>query len=45
MSLENGLISKEKFSAKEQNPASGAKTQRVTETGNIGSKRGGQTKK
>ena len=45
MSLEDGLTMKEKFSAKEQSPKSGEKTQRVLETGSIGSKRGGKTKK
>jgi len=45
MSLEDGVVSKEKFSAKEQIPASGSKTQRPLKTGNIGDKRGGKTKK
>lgn len=45
MSLENGLAEKSKFKPEECNPPTGGKTQRPTSNGNIGSKRGGSTKK
>lgn len=45
MSIENGLSEQSKFKASECNPPTGEKTQRPTSNGNIGSKRGGKTKK
>lgn len=45
MSLEDGLYEKKKFDPKECVPDAGKKTQRSLKSGNIGSKRGGATKK
>ena len=45
MSVEDGLSSKQKFDRKESNPPTDSKTDRPTSNGNIGSKRGGKTKK
>jgi len=45
MSIEDGLSGKQKFDRKEGSPPVNAKTQRPISNGNIGSKRGGKTKK